>query len=81
MVKHGTMTATTTSGTNRTGTLSTSLIGEDASEDVGHSDERSMDVSTSEGWGVNRSNGRSYILGPAVNQDPSGNIDKDQIRG
>ena len=38
-------------------------------------------VSTGEGWGVDRSNGRSYILGPAVNQDPGGNIDKDQIRG
>jgi len=34
-------------------------------------------VSTGEGWGVNRSNGRSYILGPVVNQDPSGNIDKE----
>jgi len=33
-------------------------------------------VSTGEGWGVDRSNGRSYILGPAVNQDPGGNIDK-----
>jgi len=40
-----------------------------------------MEVSTGEGWGVNRSNGRSYILGPVVNQDPGGNIDKDQIRG
>ena len=80
MVKHGKMTATTTSGTNGTGTLSMSLIGEDAGEDSGH-EERSDDVSTSEGWGVNRSNGRSYILGPAVNQDPSGNIDKDQIKG
>ena len=38
-------------------------------------------VSSGEGWGVDRSNGRSYILGPAVNQDPGGNIDKDQIRG
>jgi len=38
-------------------------------------------VSSSEGWGVDRANGRSYILGPAVNQDPGGNIDKDQIRG
>jgi len=44
MVKHGTMTATTTSGTNRTGTFSTSLIGEDAGEDGGHDDERSVDV-------------------------------------
>jgi len=35
-----------------------------------------MDVSTGEGWGANRSNGRSYTLGPAVNQDPGGNIDK-----
>jgi len=33
-------------------------------------------VSTSEGWGVNRSNGRGYILGSADNQDPGGNIDK-----
>jgi len=33
-------------------------------------------VSTGEGWGVNRSNGRGYILGSAVNQDPGGNIDK-----
>jgi len=70
------MTATTTSGTNGTGTLSMSLIGEDAGEDVGHDEERSVDVSTGEGWGVNRSNGRSYILGLAVNQDPGGNIDK-----
>jgi len=38
-------------------------------------------VSSDEGWGVDRANGRSYILGPAVNQDPGGNIDKDQIRG
>jgi len=38
-------------------------------------------VSSDEGWGVDRSNGRSYILGTAVNQDPGGNIDKDQIRG
>jgi len=36
MVKHGTMMATTTSGTNGTGTLSTSLIGEDAGEDGRH---------------------------------------------
>jgi len=35
-----------------------------------------MEVSTGEGWGVDRSNGRSYILGPVVNQDPGGNIDK-----
>ena len=34
-------------------------------------------VSTGEGWGVNRSNGRGYILGSAVNQDPGGNIDKE----
>jgi len=34
-------------------------------------------VSTSEGWGVDRSNGRSYILGPAVHQDLGGNIDKE----
>ena len=34
-------------------------------------------VSTGEGWGVDRSNGRSYILGSAVNQDPGGNIDKE----
>jgi len=62
------MTATTTSGTNGTGTLSTSLIGEDAGEDSGHcEDERLMEVSTGEGWEVNRSNGRSYILGPVVN--------------
>ena len=38
---------------------------------------RGVNVSTGEGWGVNRSNGRSYILGPAVYQDPSGNIDKE----
>ena len=36
-----------------------------------------IDVSTGEGWRTNRSNGRSYILGPAANQDPSGNIDKE----
>jgi len=35
-----------------------------------------MMVSTGEGWGVDRSNGRTYILGSADNQDPSGNIDK-----
>jgi len=81
MVKHGTMTTSPPSGTDRTHALSTGLSGEDAGEDVGHDDERLMDVSAGEGWGVNRSNGRSYILGPAVNQDPSGNIDKDQIRG
>jgi len=40
MVKHGTMTATTSSGTNGTGTLSTSLIVEDAGEGGGHEDER-----------------------------------------
>ena len=34
-------------------------------------------VSSGEGWGVDRSNGRSYILGPAVNQDPGENIDKE----
>ena len=34
-------------------------------------------VSTGEGWGVNRSNGRGYILGSADNQDPGGNIDKE----
>jgi len=38
---------------------------------------RVMEVSTGEGWGVDRSNGRSYILGPADNQDPGGNIDKE----
>ena len=38
MVKQGTMTATTTSGTNRTGTLSTSLIVEDRGEGGGHAD-------------------------------------------
>ena len=36
MVKHGTMMATTTSGTNGTGTLSTSLITEDAGEGGRH---------------------------------------------
>jgi len=41
MIKHGTMMATTTSGTNGMGTLSMSLIGEDAGEGVGHDDERS----------------------------------------
>ena len=40
IVKHGTMTATTLSGTNGTGTLSTSLIVEDAGKGGGHSDER-----------------------------------------
>jgi len=39
-------------------------------------DEDWLMVSSGEGWGVDRSNGRSYILGPAVNQDPGGNIDK-----
>jgi len=39
IVKHGTMTATTTSGTNGTGTLSTSLIGEDAGEGSRHVDD------------------------------------------
>jgi len=34
-------------------------------------------VSSGEGWGADRANGRSYILGPAVNQDPGGNIDKE----
>ena len=34
-------------------------------------------VSSGEGWRVDRSNGRSYILGPVVNQDPGGNIDKE----
>ena len=58
-----------------------SLIGEDTAEDSGHCEERSDNVSTGEGWGVNRSNGRSYILGPEVNQDPGGKIDKDQIWG
>jgi len=40
-----------------------------------------MEVGTGEGWGVDRSNGGAYILGLANNQDPGGNIDKDQIRG
>ena len=40
-----------------------------------------LEVSSDEGWGVDRTNGRSYILGSVVNQDPGGNIDKDQIRG
>jgi len=39
MVKHGVMTATTTSRTNRTGTFSTSLIVEDTGEDSGHGDD------------------------------------------
>ena len=77
IVKHGMMTATTTSGTNGTGTLSTSLIGEDAGEVGRHEDDGSVDVSSGEGWRANRSNGRSYILGPAVNQDPGGNINKE----
>jgi len=81
MVKQGTMTATTTSSMNGTGTFSTSLIGEDARESGGHSSDGSVMVSTGEGWGVDQSNGRGYILGPVVNQDPGGNIDKDQIRG
>jgi len=42
MVKHGMMTATTTSSTNRTGTLSTSLIREDAGGDSGHCEKRSV---------------------------------------
>jgi len=33
-------------------------------------------VSSDKGWEDDRSNGRSYILGPVDNQDPSGNIDK-----
>jgi len=39
MVKHGVMTATTTSRTNGTGTFNTSLIVEDAGEDGGHGDD------------------------------------------
>jgi len=39
MVKHGTMTATTSSRTNGTRTLSMSLIVEDAGEGGGHADE------------------------------------------
>jgi len=39
MVKHGVMTATTTSHTKGTGTFSTSLIVEDAGEDGGHGDD------------------------------------------
>jgi len=42
MVKQGTMTATTTSGTNGTGTFSMSLIGEDAGEGVGHGNDERM---------------------------------------
>jgi len=38
---------------------------------------RGGDVNSDEGWGANRSNGRSYILRPAPNQDPGGNIDKE----
>ena len=79
VVEYGMMVVMSMSRTKRTDALSTSVIVEDGSEHVGHDDERSVDVSTGEGWGVNRSNGRSYILGPVVNQDPGGNIDKDQI--
>ena len=43
MVKQGTMTATTSSGMNGTGTLSTSLIGEDAGEVGRHVDDGSGD--------------------------------------
>ena len=43
IVKHGTMTATTTSGTNGTGTLSTSLIGEDTGEGGRHMDDERID--------------------------------------
>jgi len=43
MVKHGTMMATTTSGMNGTGTLSMSLIGEDAREVGRHEDDGSDD--------------------------------------
>jgi len=40
IVKHGTMTATTSSGTNGTDTLHTSLIVKDAGKGVGHGEER-----------------------------------------
>ena len=43
MVKQGMMTATTSSGTNGTGTLSTSLIVEYSGEDGRHVDDRSDD--------------------------------------
>jgi len=39
IVKHGTMTATTSSGTNGTDTFHTSLIVEDAGKGVGHGDD------------------------------------------
>ena len=39
MVKHRTMVARPTSDTNRTGTFSMSLVGEDRSEDGRHDDE------------------------------------------
>jgi len=42
MVKHGTMTVTSTSRTKRMDTLSTSVVIEDRSEDVGHDDEKLM---------------------------------------
>jgi len=78
MVKHGVMTAATTSGTNGTDTLSTSVIVEDAGKGSGHDDDEvGWVVSTDEGWRVNQSNDRTYILGPADNQDPGGNIDKE----
>jgi len=70
------MMARTTSGTKRTDTLNTGVVVKDAGEDIGHGDEGVDEGSTSEDWGVNRSNGRSYILGPDTNQDPGGNIDK-----
>jgi len=40
-------------------------------------DEDWLMVSSGEGWGVDRTNGRSYILRSVVNQDPGGNIDKE----
>jgi len=45
IVKHGTMMATTSSGTNRTDTLSTSLIVEDAGKGVGHDDDERSGLS------------------------------------
>jgi len=45
MVKHGTMTATTSSGTNGMDTLNTSLIVEDTGEGVGHDDDERSGLS------------------------------------
>ena len=53
VVEHRMMATGPTSSTDGASTLSTGLVVEDGSKDVGHDDEESIDVSTGEGWGVN----------------------------